>query len=124
MECPKCAGALKTDQYQGVEYEQCTSCRGLWFDALEAEELLDAKDPAQIDTGDVKEGKKLNRTRAIMCPKCNVGMAAVHDIEQPHIQLESCPKCHGVFFDAGEFKDFVHEDETFWNRIKSKFAAT
>ncbi len=51
------------------------------------------------------------------CPKCDVLMLPVHDVEQPHIQLEAC---HGTFFDAGEFKDFC--EETFMDRIKDWFA--
>ena len=28
------------------------------------------------------------------------------DHNQPHIKFESCTVCYGVFFDAGEFRDY------------------
>ncbi|MEN7972920.1 MAG: zf-TFIIB domain-containing protein [Verrucomicrobiota bacterium] len=117
--CPKCREEMRPNQYKGVEYEQCKNCGGLWFDALEAEELVEVKDAAQIDTGDAKTGKKMNKKWEVTCPKCSTPMMPVHDVEQPHIQLESCPDCHGTFFDAGEFKDFC--EETFMDRVKDRF---
>jgi Zn-finger nucleic acid-binding protein len=33
-------------------------------------------------------------------------MVRMVDAAQPHIWVESCPVCHGTFFDAGEFTDF------------------
>ncbi len=38
---------------------------------------------------------------------------------QPHIAYESCGFCHGVFFDAGEFKDF--REETFGEKLRASF---
>lgn len=38
---------------------------------------------------------------------------------QPHIAYESCGLCHGVFFDAGEFRDF--SGETFDERLRATF---
>ncbi len=119
MECPKCKNEMKPNQYKGVDYDQCKACGGLWFDALEAEELVEIKDAAQIDTGDAKVGSKMNKKWEVKCPKCSIPMLPVHDVEQPHIQLESCASCHGTFFDAGEFKDFCKE--TFMDRVKDRF---
>ena len=58
----------------------------------------------------------MNEKWKVKCPKCDVRMLPVRDEKQPHIQLETCPACHGNFFDAGEFKDFC--EETFMDRIK------
>ena len=33
-------------------------------------------------------------------------MMRLVDSTQPHIWYEGCMVCNGVFFDAGEFKDF------------------
>lgn len=119
MNCPKCATEMRTTQYKEIEYDQCKSCGGLWFDALEAEELVEIPGAVDIDTGDMKQGAELNKKRNIDCPNCNLRMVQVRDREQPHIQLEACSSCHGTFFDAGEFKDFC--EETFMDRIKDRF---
>src|SRR3989442_15795779 len=44
MKCPKCGYDLITGEWHGVEVDQCTHCRGLWFDAGEAESLLAHED--------------------------------------------------------------------------------
>ena len=41
MRCPKCGFVLRTEEYHGLEVDRCTKCAGVWFDAGEAEELLD-----------------------------------------------------------------------------------
>jgi Zn-finger nucleic acid-binding protein len=38
----------------------------------------------------------------------------IHD--QPHIHVESCPVCHGTYFDAGELADF--EQLTLVERVR------
>lgn len=118
MQCPKCSSEMKENEYKGIKYDQCKSCGGLWFDALEAEDLVDVKGSAEIDTGDAATGAGYNKKRLIECPVCNIRMSKVHDRKQPHIQLETCGVCHGTFFDAGEFKDF--SEETFMDHIKDR----
>ena len=41
MKCPKCGSDLETEQYHGLEVDRCTACDGVWFDAGEAEQLID-----------------------------------------------------------------------------------
>jgi uncharacterized protein len=120
MQCPKCNSELKETEYKGTKYDQCKGCGGLWFDALEAEDLVEIKGASNTDTGDASQGSKMNKQRNVNCPACNVRMIKVHDVQQPHIQLETCGICKGTFFDAGEFKDFIEED--FMDRIKDRFA--
>ena len=42
-------------------------------------------------------------------PKCRTGMINMVVHGQSHIEYECCSTCHGVFFDAGEFRDFKEE---------------
>ena len=91
-----------------------------WIDALEAGDLVETKGSTEIDTGSRRMGTKLNRIWKIKCPSCNVPMLPVHAVEQPRIQLESCPACHGSFFDAGEFRDLC--EEPFLERVKGWLA--
>jgi Zn-finger nucleic acid-binding protein len=112
MDCPKCNAAMneKTMQtLQGpVTYDQCSSCKGFWFDTGEAEKLKDTWRPDFIDSGDPKLGKELNKIRDINCPRCGKKLDEVADRKQKHIQLETCAE-HGVFMDAGEFRDYKNE---------------
>ncbi len=45
MKCPKCGYDLITGDWHGVQIDQCTHCHGLWFDAGEAEGLLQHSEP-------------------------------------------------------------------------------
>lgn len=112
MECPKCSAAME-EKYlrtlQGpVHYDQCSGCHGLWFDTGEAEKLKDQWRPDFIDSGDAEKGKELNELRDVNCPRCGKQMDKVSDPKQRHIQLETCRE-HGVFMDAGEFRDYTNE---------------
>lgn len=40
MRCPKCGATLISEDYEGVQIDRCPECRGMWFDAGEAETLM------------------------------------------------------------------------------------
>jgi hypothetical protein len=46
MRCPKCGGTLAEERYHGTPVDRCTACKGIWFDAGEAEALLDREPSA------------------------------------------------------------------------------
>jgi uncharacterized C2H2 Zn-finger protein len=41
MKCPRCGADLRVEHYSGIEVERCPECDGLWFDAGEAERLVE-----------------------------------------------------------------------------------
>lgn len=43
MTCPKCHGAMRTYERNGVHIEQCTECRGIFLDRGELEQLTAAE---------------------------------------------------------------------------------
>jgi Zn-finger nucleic acid-binding protein len=95
--------------YHSLIIDRCTGCKGIWFDMLEAEHLKEIKGSEQIDIGDADLGKQFNKMENIKCPKCQTLMGKMVDNDQPHIRYESCDICYGVFFDAGEFRDYKEE---------------
>ena len=120
MNCPKCNAAMEKIEFHSLIIDRCTDCKGMWFDMLEAEQLKQIAGSEQIDIGDPKEGEKYNKTGRITCPKCHTLMGKMVDNDQPHIWYESCDVCYGVFFDAGEFKDY--KEESFLDFIKDLLA--
>ncbi len=106
MDCPKCKAAMEPVRFETVEIDRCTSCRGIWLDAGEKEELRKLVGSEAVDSGDRQAGRKSNEVRRIDCPVCHTPMIAMSDPKQPHIHFESCTACYGLFFDAGEFTDF------------------
>jgi Zn-finger nucleic acid-binding protein len=91
-----------------VTFDQCSSCKGFWFDTGEAEKLKGQWRGDFIDSGDSEKGKELNKQRDVNCPRCGKQMEKISDPKQRHIKLETCVE-HGVFMDAGEFKDYMNE---------------
>lgn len=109
MKCPKCQGSLEAVVYSNIEIDRCTNCKGMWFDSLEAQTLKNVEGAESIDIGDPSTGSELNTLGDINCPKCKTKMTKMVELKQSHIWYEKCPVCYGIWFDAGEFKDFKEE---------------
>ena len=97
---------MKSIEYKGIEIDRCTNCYGLWFDNFELEDIKKLSGSEVIDMGDVDIGREQNAMDKAFCPNCLTLMTSETDEQQPHIQYERCPKCKGVYFDAGEFRDY------------------
>lgn len=100
---------METVVFEKVEVDRCTACRGLFFDAREAEKLRAMPGSEAIDVGDAGIGRVQNTNDRIRCPRETSPMLRIVDPRQPHIHIETCPVCQGMFFDAGEFTDWKSE---------------
>jgi Zn-finger nucleic acid-binding protein len=108
MKCPKCHSNFEMVSTAFGEIERCVSCKGLWLDMLEDQTLKGIAD--EIDVGDPEVGKKFNAVDRIKCPECpSTSLLRMVDPKQPHIWFESCPRCYGRFYDAGELKDLSEQ---------------
>lgn len=106
MNCPKCSSEMEKVTHQDVEVDRCTNCYGLWFDLLELDDLKAIEDSEHIDVGDAGVGKLYDHLTDVNCPQCGARMIKMVDRRQPHLSYEACTVCYGVFFDAGEFRDY------------------
>ena len=106
MDCPKCQSPMEAVAYELFEVNRCKNCKGLWFDLREQEHLRALAGSESLDVGAPEDGAAYNEIGSIECPICHTSMIRMVDIQQPHIWYESCPTCYGVFFDAGEFRDY------------------
>ena len=106
MDCPKCFQRMETVTYRDIEVERCTGCRGLWFGLLEAEKLASIPGSEAIDDGDPHEGARWDAVKRVQCPECSTRMIRMADARQHHLWYEACKICGGMFFDAGEFRDY------------------
>lgn len=110
MDCPKCASAMEKVQFRSIEVDRCTGCKGLWFDLMEREMLLEIDGSEAIDVGKSAVGQANNSIDRYDCPSCRSPMIRMVDKDQPHIWFEKCSDCFGTFLDAGEFRDL--KDDT------------
>jgi Zn-finger nucleic acid-binding protein len=108
LQCPKCKAPMEQVQVETTEVDRCTSCRGLWFDALEDQDIRGAEGAETLDAATPgappASPPAKRRQSAIDCPRCKSPMIQMVDRMGRRIQYESCPRCHGKFLDAGEFK--------------------
>lgn len=111
MNCPKCLKKMESITYNTVTVDRCVECKGIWFDALEHQQLLDVRGSESIDIGNRRTGRKNNKIEKITCPKCKGAlMVDMVDLHQPHIWYEKCHVCSGAYFDAGEFTDLKEKN--------------
>lgn len=96
MRCPACRAELVVVEREGVELDWCPFCRGLWFDAGEME-AVEATLGVQFAP---LEGPRQPGRRP--CPRCDAPMVIVTVAGSPPLALDTCPKEHGVWLDAGE----------------------
>ncbi len=119
MDCPKCKSEMEFAEINGIRVERCLQCRGFWFKEGEHHILRKVKGSELIDIGPPELGKEFDSAEDVPCPVCNGTMDRVADPSQPHIHYEACPDGHGVFFDAGEYKDF--KEKTVGDFLKKLF---
>jgi Zn-finger nucleic acid-binding protein len=99
--CPQCSGQLELVIYQKIEVDRCQDCAGIWFDRLEAEQLKQIKGSERVDVGTSAESKRQPKTSS--CPKCRQPMLRMLDIDKHAIWYEKCPRCQGIWLEAGQF---------------------
>ena len=106
MQCPKCQHATETVVFKTIEVDRCTNCKGIWFDMLEHEVLRELDGAEAIDSGESRVGELFDKETRIDCPVCHTTMIRMVDRDRADIHYEACTVCFGVFFDAGEFKQY------------------
>lgn len=105
-----------------VAIDRCPTCGGVWLDRGELDALrhttlleehrntLDALDSLGTD-------EPTDRPQPLLCPRDRARMSVHKHPDQRHIEFDSCSKCGGMFFDAGELTDMT--EFTLGERLKA-----
>lgn len=104
IQCPKCNAPMRTMQVERTQVDRCTHCEGLWFDALEENDVHEQTSIDTLDPPGAKPAAGRNEQRRVDCPRCHSPMIRMLDRRTRSVWYESCPVCYGKFFDAGEFR--------------------
>lgn len=107
MVCPVCSEAMVAYEWEGVEIDSCAVCGGVWLDAGEVEVIAEL---AGVDRGPVSDALSrangpAHATRR--CPRCREKLRTMTVGGAQHVEVDSCPEHHGLWFDRGEVRDFV-----------------
>ena len=108
MECPACKGFLITVEYDQVEVDVCTSCRGVWLDSGELELILrkcGCEEPAWAVRGRLADGTAPPDARP--CPICGKKMLRGQFAPPSDAVLDKCGDGDGLWFDSGELKQVL-----------------
>ena len=93
----------------GIALDRCPACGGIWFDLGELRHVLGLKhtpDKSHLLKDDRANAHvDVHSRKPCNCPRDNVPMTIVHDPRQPHIAMDLCPHCGGIFLDSGELAD-------------------
>jgi Zn-finger nucleic acid-binding protein len=116
--CPDCKEPLVIFELEGIEIDRCLACSGTWLDAGEIELIVER---AGLDAGELRRaldaltdgGRGKGR-----CPRCRrrlrksvlpgpaSGAAQARPADLP-LELDRCPRRHGLWLDAGEVETAV-----------------
>jgi len=108
MKSQNCKHNLVKTNLKGVEIDECSKCRGIWFDRGELTKAKDSTDEdlrfLDFDVFD-KKNKKGAKSK-VHCPSCGSEMTTLEYINSK-VKVDRCDSCHGVWLDAGEFKKII-----------------
>ncbi len=106
MQCPACREEMIVVEYEKIELDVCTSCRGVWFDAEELELLLGSLELSAEGLLRPPAEKSVEEVRK--CPYCRRRMEKVLIGSGRGELIDRCKKGHGLWFDGGELDKVIH----------------
>ena len=111
--CPVDDFTLAEEAYEGYfKIDKCPSCRGVWLDANELEQIQeltinDYRDELAQPENNVARAFTLARSRRegdYNCVKCQTKLVKKEYAYNSQIMIDSCPKGCGIWLDAGELE--------------------
>ena len=105
MICPVCKLDMIVIEYNDIELDYCSSCKGVWFDSGELELLLKSRgleDTKMFLNNVLNCQEAISSEKKRNCPICGHKMKKTTIGEQPRILIDICNEEHGLWFDGGE----------------------
>jgi Zn-finger nucleic acid-binding protein len=90
---------MKAETLEGIEIDRCPTCKGLFLDKSEFEQMI-----VRRISADTFAYSLLSDTMdevPALCTRCDAPMAA--HIGPANIRVDVCNSCGGLFLDQGEF---------------------
>ena len=142
MRCPRCRSMLRVVEYDGVQIEVCSDCRGEWLHAEELEKIIEHHDHV-FSTRDIAALESVNRPvlpvenqdhDILNCPHCEtIEMERFNYADASDLQLHKCPECGGIWADKDQlekveelldgWKACLNQDAAQYGPILKKIAA-
>ena len=99
MKCPKCSTDLVPAIRHKIQVNTCPTCKGMWFDAQELNQLEDEA----FDFGDDAKGTVVFRSTPTTdkCPQCSSALSCFQ-YRFYDLAMEFCGNQHGYWLTAEE----------------------
>jgi uncharacterized protein len=120
MDCVACKNPLVVLELEGVEIDYCLECSGLWLDAGELELLMKDASEHGAFLASIQENPSAKETPR-NCPICAKKMRKVFCGESQKIQIDECPKKHGLWCDGGELETILRATDAKNPRVLNFF---
>lgn len=105
--CPVCREPLIAFELEGVEIDHCVACNGTWLDAGELEQIAELADVPPGPLSEALQSPGAGPRSKRRCPRCRRRLTTVAIGSDPAIEIDRCPREHGLWFDAGELAALI-----------------
>jgi len=119
MQCPKCKIELKDEMHGGTLYHKCPRCEGFWFDPGELSRIRQEKDWFTIDHVH-KAAKATIADTNLKCPRHEINLKTIEYEQETGIKVHVCPRCEGLWLEAGEVRAIHKANETWFEKLRDK----
>jgi len=105
--CPVCRTPMLAYELDGVEIDHCVGCSGTWLDGGELEQITEL---SGVDAGPLSralDDAAPSGSTKRRCPRCSRKLRTLNVGSEPSVELDRCPKGHGLWFDHGELETVV-----------------
>ena len=128
MHCPRCRNVLVETEYEGVQVEKCSGCRGFWIPGHRLADIIDKREKA-FSLEEIEAYRKIHESRRemvnpadseTMCPECGTAMQQNRYNYAQEVLIDRCSQGHGVWLDQGEVEHIqmaVEEEEDELRRV-------
>ena len=110
MKCPACKSNLREKGAGGITLDICYGgCGGIWFDKSELENVS-ARAATTLHSIWQVPVSNVKLTDPRMCPRCPEQVLDRKWFSPAEkVEIDECPKCGGIWLDAGEFSRIYEE---------------
>lgn len=108
MKCPRTSEALVKRTFGDLEVDVSPGCGGIWFDRFELSKVKHKhQELGELIVEQLRKHAKpfLDTAPRLRCPRdTDVVMMRRYFSPKRQIEIDECPKCGGIWLDAGELE--------------------